>query len=356
MIKILRLSVLAILLSSCFSMAQSPLRVLVKPTEPFTFERDGEIVGYSVDLWKRVAEEAGLTYEIKMVKTLPEVLAAVEKGEADIGVGAISITPPREKILDFTHSFFDSGLQIMTSGKGEGSTKAAYQALFRGDVVKVVGLLLFAILLVSHILWLVERKRNAESFPDTYKAGVWESAWWAICTIISGGCENKSAVTVSGRLVAIAWMIGGIFLTSYITATLASAMTINRMASDINSVSDLKGQTIATVAGSTAELFLKEKGFNPAGAVDLQAAADLLKSGNAKAVVFDSPMLRYYMSRNADQPLQLAGGLFEQQGYGFALTLGSPHRKAINEALLKLQTGGFSQELERKWFAGTAAD
>lgn len=354
--KILRFTLLAIFLCPGFSLAQSPLRVLVKPTEPFTFERDGEIVGYSIDLWKRVAAEAGLAYEIKMVKTLPEVLAAVEKGEADIGVGAISITPAREKILDFTHSFFDSGLQIMTSGKSHGSTKAAYQALFRGDVVKVVGLLLLAILLVSHILWLVERKRNAESFPETYTAGVWESAWWAISTIISGGCENKSAVTVSGRIVAIVWMIGGIFLTSYITATLASAMTINRMASDINSIADLRGQTVATVAGSTAEIFLKESGFNPAGAVDLHSAVRMLNEGSAKAVVFDSPMLRYYFSRHADQPLQMAGTLFERQGYGFALTLGSPHRKTINEALLKLQAEGFSAELERTWFSGVSTN
>ena len=359
MIRHLAITILA--LSFAFSHAnaqegatphQQKLRVLVKPTEPFTFERDGEIVGFSIDLWKRIAEEAGLSFEITMLKTLPEVLTAVEKGEADIGVGAISITPAREKILDFTHPFFDSGLQIMTRGDGNASSRAAYQALFRGDVAKVVGVLLIAILLVSHLLWLFERKRNQESFPGGYRAGVWESAWWAICTIISGGCENKSAVTIAGRLVAIAWMIGGIFLTSFITATLASAMTINKLSSNINGIADLKGQAIAAITGSTAEIYLKEKGFSPAGQSDLASAIDLLKAGNAKAVVYDSPMLRYYISRNAGDALKLAGDLFERQGYGFALTLGSPHRKAINEAILKLQTEGFTAALERKWFSG----
>src|SRR5690242_1706522 len=76
---------------------EKKLRVVVKPAEPFSFEKDGEITGYSVELWKRIADESGLPYEMKMVKTMPEALGALEKGEADVAVGAISITQDRER-------------------------------------------------------------------------------------------------------------------------------------------------------------------------------------------------------------------------------------------------------------------
>jgi ABC-type amino acid transport substrate-binding protein len=327
------------------------LRVLVKPAEPFSFEKNGIISGYSVDLWKRVAEEAGLPFELKMVKTLPEVLTALEKGEADVGVGAISITQEREKVLDFSHTSFESGLQILAPGQGSGSAFAAFRSLFSGDVFKVAGVFLLAILGVSNILWFVERKHNSETFPEDYKKGLWEASWWAVCTIISGGCENKAAVSVAGRLVAVVWMLGGIGLTSYITATLASAMTLNTLTSDINSVADLKGQPIGTVTGSSTETYLMGQGFNPKGFPDLTTAIDVLEKGELKAVIYDSPMLRYYLSTHPDTPLKVTGELFERQNYGFALPLGSPYRKQINEALLKLQLQGFRAQLEKKWFA-----
>jgi ABC-type amino acid transport substrate-binding protein len=287
-----------------------------------------------------------------MVKTVPEVLGALQKGEADVGVGALSITQEREKILDFSHPFFESGLQILAPGQSSGSPFAVFGSLFRGDVLQVIFFMLLAIFVVSNILWFVERKKNPEAFPVTYKAGLWEATWWAVSVIISGGCENKTAISVPGRLVAIVWMLGGIGLTSYITATLASAMTVNSLNSSIHDLGDLKGQTVGTVAGSSSETFLKGEGFNPQPFTDVNSAIDALAKGELKAVIYDGPMLRYYLANHADSPLQLVGDIIEPQNYGFALPLNSPHRKKINEALLKLQGEGFRAGLEKKWFAG----
>lgn len=327
------------------------LRVLVKPAEPFSFEKNGQLDGYSIDLWRRVAQEAGLEFETKLVKTLPEALTSLQKGEADVGVGAISITQEREKVLDFSHPFFESGLQILALGQNGGSAFAAFGSLFSGDVFKVIGVLLLALLGVSNILWFVERKRNPDSFPENYRHGVWEAAWWSICTIITGGCENKTPIGVAGRLVAVVWMLGGIGLTSYITATLASAMTVNTLSSEIHGIADLQGQSVGTVSGSSAEAYLKTAGLTPQGFGDVNAAVEALTKGDLKAVIYDSPILRYYLSTHPATALKLTGDIFERQNYGFALPLGSPLRKRINEALLKLQLEGFRDELEKKWFA-----
>ncbi|CAK0773892.1 exported hypothetical protein [Gammaproteobacteria bacterium] len=132
----------------------SRLRVVVKPAEPFSFEKNGQITGYSVDLWKRVALEAGFNFDMKMVK------AALEALEADVGVGAISITQEREKVLDFSHPFFESGLQILAPSQRSGSAFAAFRSLFSGDVLKVISVFLLAVFAVSTLLWLVERKNN----------------------------------------------------------------------------------------------------------------------------------------------------------------------------------------------------
>ena len=37
--------------------ATKKLTVVVKPAKPFVFERGGATIGYSVELWRRVAQE-----------------------------------------------------------------------------------------------------------------------------------------------------------------------------------------------------------------------------------------------------------------------------------------------------------
>ena len=352
--KILLLALLAVFALS--AQAAEKLRVVVKPAEPFAFEENGVLKGYSVDLWRKVAAAAGLDYETRVVATVPELLQAVQSGQADVGVGAISITPDREKLMDFSHPFFKSGLQVMARSKGEAGAFSAFRALLNRNVAEVVIVLLLAVFLISHILWFVERKINPESFPEGYVRGVWESTWWSIATLISGGCENKAPVGVAGRLVAVVWMLGGIGLTSYITATLASAMTVSTLTAEISGLSDLRGAKVGTVAGSSAQSLLEKSGYNVTGYATLDEAGKALADGEVAGVVYDSPLLRYFISQNPSLKLGLVGPLFDLQDYGFPMALGSPLRKEINAALLALQVDGATGKLETDWFEEPAAE
>ncbi len=326
------------------------LHVVVKPTIPFVFRDSGNLKGYSIDLLNLLSKDCGFTYTVDEVPTMSVLIDEVSKGKYDIGVGAISITQEREKVIDFTHPFFESGLQVMVRGSGETGTWATIKKVFTVELLGVVGVLIGIILVISHILWFVERKRNSENFPVNYKAGIAESIWWALSTLISGGCENKAPVGLAGRLVAFVWMLGAIGLTSFITASLASAMTVNTLSSDINGLSDLKGSSIATITGSSAESYLKKSGYNAVGEKKIEAAVEMLEKRKVRGVVFDSPMLNYYVATHPGSDLQVVGTIFENQNYGFALPLGSDLRKSINEALLKLQFSGALEDLKKKWF------
>ncbi len=332
--------------------AGQKIRIAVKPARPFSFEEKGQLTGYSIDLWTRIAKDIGITFEVERRDTVPQVIDAIHQKEADVGVGALSITEDREKMLDFSHAFYASGLQVMTRVQPSSQSLSIFRSLLSMDVLKVVVLLLLALVAMSHVLWFVERKINPDSFPESYREGVQESLWWSTSTIISGGCENIAPKGIAGRLVGVIWMLGGIGLTSYITATLASAMTVRNLTSEIQNIGDLRGQPVATVEGSAAEAFLKKtSGVVVRPCSDIDSAIEELEKAKVKAVVYDSPMLRYYRSTHPDSNLTLAGELFERQNYGFALQLGSPLRKVINEALLKLQDEGYLDELEKKWFA-----
>jgi polar amino acid transport system substrate-binding protein len=328
----------------------TPLKIYTKPIEPFAYESEGKAVGFSIDLWDRLAKEAGITYELHWVKTVDEVIDAVKKKEADGGIAAISITAEREKVVDFSQPFYESGLGILVNASGQSSTAAMIKSFFSADFLKLCAVLLVLLVITAHLLWLFERKRNPEQFPASYFSGVWESAWWAISTILSGGCDNKGPIVIGGRIVGAFWMLTSIVLVAYFTASATAIMTVSQLSSDINGPADLPGKKVATVKGSTTERYLKAQRVVVRGYGTIDEAYVALSKKEVAAVVFDAPILLYHANTDTSAQHKVVGRLFQKQSYGIALQQNSPHRKAINEALLKLRETGYLDELNTRWF------
>jgi len=172
----------------------------------------------------------------------------------------------------------------------------------------------------------------------------------AISTILSGGCEGKGPIVVIGRLVAALWMLVCIVVVTYFTAAITTVMTVNQLTSDIKGASDLPGLRVATVKNSTAERYLLDHGAKVSTFDTIDLAYAALDHHDVKAVVYDEPILAYHLKGGGTGRQQLVGRLFERQNYGIGLQEGSPHRKAINGALLKLREDGVLDELRVKWF------
>jgi ABC-type amino acid transport substrate-binding protein len=359
-------SLLIVVLLAAPALAQEPaakrLKVLVKPAPPFVIDRgNGQFEGYSIDLWRRIAQDENLAFDFELVPTVPEAVTKLQAGQADVAVGAFSITAEREKVLDFTHAIYNSGLKILVPESGDSSGFATFRGLFKADTFKVIGVLLLALLANSHVLWFVERRKNPESFPEGYFEGVFEATWWSICTLVTGGCENISPKGVYGRLTAVIWMLAGVALVSYVTATLASVMTVNNLTGDIKDLDDLRrlpASAVGTVGGSAAERYLTSHGIKVRGeftTVDELCSALAEGKSGLRAVVYDEPLLSYYLTTHPSAKLVLSGDKFDEGDYGFPLQLGSPYRKIINQRIPALRTEGYFEELKKKWFPASPA-
>jgi polar amino acid transport system substrate-binding protein len=347
---LLLVATLALVLQVAPSAAADKLRVYTKAVEPFVFEKDGAAVGYSIDLWERIAQETELDYELVQVDTVPAMIDAVREGRADVAIGALSITAEREAVVDFTHPFYESGLQILVGAQRTGKVGSTLRAIFTLEFLELLAVLGAALFGTSHLIWLFERKRNAEMFPESYKSGVWESFWWTTSVLVTGGCENKAPVGVGGRLVAIVWMVAGILLVSYVTASVTAVMTVDRLTGEITGPGDLPGQPVGTVIGSTAEGYLRDRRVDVRTYEKVDQAYEALAAKEVKAVVYDAPVLLHHVSKGGGSQERVIGPLFEKQNYGIALQRDSQHRKPINEAMLRLKEAGFFEELQKKWF------
>jgi polar amino acid transport system substrate-binding protein len=331
--------------------AEAPtLQVYTKPIEPFSFERNGRATGFSIELWELISKELGMKYELHWVKSVGDVVEAVQTKKADIGIAAISITSEREKLVDFSTPFYESGLSILTNAQGASATSAILDSLASVDTLKLIGLLALLLLGTAHLVWLFERKKNPEQFPESYLRGIWESSWWALATILSGGCDAKGPVAVGGRIIGAVWMLICIVAITYFTAVITTIMTVNQLTSDIKGPGDLPGQKVATVKGSTAETYLRSRGVEVSAFETIDGAYEALAKRQVKAVVYDAPILLYHLKMAGGSQETIVGPLFQRQNYGISLPPDSQYRKAINGALLKLREEGALDELQVKWF------
>src|SRR5256885_4052084 len=200
-------------LSGNAAFAQQKIRVVTKPVEPFAFNDGRQFKGFSIDLWEAVAREAGFQFELQNLETVPQMLDALKTKQADVAIAAISITAERHAMMDFSQPYYDSGLQILvatnTARGGSVAGNLSHQFM-NWNSVRVVGLVLLVMFLISHLVWWFERRRNPEMYPEPYGPGVWESFWWTISMLCTGGCGAEGAVGIPAPLVAVLWVGGGL--------------------------------------------------------------------------------------------------------------------------------------------------
>lgn len=201
-------------------------------------------------------------------------------------------------------------------------------------------LLLFV---VGNLIWLAERRRNADQFPRQYLKGVGNGMWFALVTLTTVGYGDRAPLSKTGRAIAGVWMVMSLLALSSITAGLASAFTVSLTRLDptgIRESTDLRGKTVAVVDGTTSQTWAKIYGARDLKASTLKEAIALLGMSKVDGVIFDGAPLRYYLQQNPGAPYKLAPFSLANQTYGFVLPIDSPMRTPIDVVLLGMQRKG----------------
>jgi polar amino acid transport system substrate-binding protein len=325
------------------------LRVATKLFPPFVVELDDEFTGFSIQLWDAIAQEMGVSYELYEVESVVDQLNAVQDGSADVAVAGISITLEREETVDFSFPFFDAGLQILIPKESQSSVTNIINALLSPMFIQFLLTVLVLILVASHILWLFERRHNPTS-PQSYRASIGQSLWWSTVTVL--GFDDQPPNTVGGKLMGIVWMFAGIFIIANLTATLSANAAVQVLRGEINAVDDLRDHRVVTIEGTTSARYLGTNGISFIGVQTIEQAYEMLREGQAEAMVYDAPILRHFLNTDGRNDFQLVGQVFEPEKYGIALPVDSPYRESINQAILGYQEDGTYQQLYTRWFGG----
>ncbi len=328
------------------------LRVATGQIPPFVIQQDGQLTGFSVDLWNALARRIRVdssSLDLGLHSQSDQV-QAVANGKVDVAISAIVMTPEREEKVDFTIPYLDSGLQIMVRVDRTEPFWTTVVSLFSPALRKLLAAGAIAVFLLAHVLWFIERRRNP-SFQKGYLRGIGEGLWGVVLIIATGEYGDRETPEVVRRLTVVFMWLLGVGLIAQLTATVTSSLTVRQLRSDIRGPEDLPGKTIATIPGSTAAQYLTRLGLPFTPMADAETGYALLMGRQAQAIVYEAPTLQYWAARRGKGLLQVVGPVFMPQKLGIAVAQGSPLRKQIDEALLEMYADGSYEEIQRKWFA-----
>lgn len=326
-----------------------PLRIGTKPSEPFVIKNENDgFTGLSIRLWEQIAQRQSLDYEFVELD-LDEILAGVAAGELDAGIAAISVTPAREEQIDFTNTYFMSGLGIavakqpITAGFLRGML-----GVFTPGFWIAVGSLALLLLVVGVLAWLAERRRNPEQFNEHPIKGIGDGFWFSAVTMTTVGYGDKAPVSRPGRMLALVWMFASIIVISTFTGTIASSITASSLRSGVQGVDDLADARVGVVGGTQADEALAERGIGRRTFASVDEGLQALANEDIDAFVQDAPILRYTVQQNHASELRVLDAQFDYRPYAIALPSGSELREPINRALLEVtETPEWRNAIER---------
>jgi len=331
--------------------AGDPVRVATVTRPPFSLVQDEADTGFSLELWQALADDIGVETQILRVDTFGEMLDLVRDGAVEAAAANISITAEREALMDFSQPIFEAGLGIMIPA-GETRSSTLVGAFFSRDLMLAVALAFGLLFGAGMLMWVFERRRQPY-FDQSAREALFPAFWWALNLVVNGGFEERQPRSLAGRVLAVILVVSSLFLVSVFVARITATMTVEAIQSSVTSINDLYGRRVGTTEGSTAASFLDNRDLRFKGFDGLDPLLDAFERGDLDAVVFDAPILAFYVNTDGAEFGELVGQVFLRESYGFALPTGSPLAEPINQSLLKLRENGTYESIYRRWFGAT---
>lgn len=321
---------------------------------PFVITRDGVKTGFTIDLLDEVSKRTGWQFSFVDGGSTAGMLKTVADGRADAAACAISITSDRSQIFDFSQPIMKAGLQIAVPVSAIEHTQAGLVDFLKLLFSETMGIWLIGALILTivpaHIIWLLELRNPESAVSRSYYPGVFQAFAWGI-GILAATPEDSSAYAPT-RTVKTLWAFVGIIFVAYFTATLTANITVDKFESKISSPSDLIGKKVCTVSKTTSTANLSKLGIEFTGVPRIEDCYSGLRESKFDAVVFDAPVLQYYVKHDGIGIANIAGPVFHDEDYGIVFALGSELRRQVDDALLSIRESGDFDLIKQKWLGG----
>ena len=178
---------------------------------------------------------------------------------ADIAAAALSITPERQQVLDFTMPFMNQGLTVLTVTKRNDAT-TLFQAFLPLKIEVWIAVLISLVVVATVTTFLswfspfdyysramdkfrlsinddeVDNKSSLNAFQvwkkdreeelEAFSFG--NSLWYTLSSFLAQGAD-RTPRSISARLITAIWWVASVILAATYTANLTAFLTVNSL-------------------------------------------------------------------------------------------------------------------------------
>ena len=275
-----------------------------------------------------------------------------------MSMAPLSINAEREDAIDFTKPFKSRAITVLMRTPEQQTWYFQFMAPLSNEVWFAT---LGAFVIISFLLFLLERYSRRFGGGSLIRLDFSESYWFIFGALVSGSSESTPA-TLPGRVLTSAWWFFSLILISTYTANLAAFLTVKRINPPISDMGDLASQTkiqYGTVRNSGVEMFFRNTKIEPFSnmwASMSELMPDSMVNNTAEglkkvkegdyAFLWDSTVTSYVAATDCE--FIEIGPSVDPKGFGIGVPPGATYREDLSMAILKLIDSGYILELEHK--------
>jgi polar amino acid transport system substrate-binding protein len=203
------------------------------------------------------------------------------------------------------------------------------------------------VLLVSVIVWLLERRRTAE-FGAPPVEGLVCSISWSTQAMAKAN-PSVSPRTRPGRVLGAVWTAASVGLIAMFTAAVTSHLTARELSGLVHDATDLHHVRVGTVRDAVAVGYLNREGIRHQDFATIEDGLRAVAAGKLDAVVYDKPILAWLVRQDHPNELQVLGLNLDPLSYAIAFPFGSPLRQKLDIALVDTTSSSWWRELLRRY-------
>ncbi|XP_057508915.1 glutamate receptor 1.2-like isoform X2 [Actinidia eriantha] len=304
--------------------------------------------GYCIDVF--IAALEALNFEVqyefipfadangKSAGSYSDLIDQVYLGNYDAVVGDVTIMANRSLYVDFTSTFTDLGVGMVTRNGNKKSMWVFLKPLDTDLWLTIAGFFI----LTGFVVWFIEHPIN-EAFQGSKSQQIGTALWFSCSTLVFA--QREKLLSNLSRFVVIVWVFVVLILTSSYTATLTSLLTVQQI--QLASKEDYIGYQVGSLVINN--LHFADPWLRPYNST--KEYADGLSSGSVVAIIDEIPYLKIFLAKYPGNYAMVASkSTGTTNGFGFVFQKGSPLVPEISRAIMKLREDGRLLMFEEFWF------
>ncbi|KAI8421752.1 hypothetical protein MSG28_009716 [Choristoneura fumiferana] len=354
----------------------APYTYLKESTE--ALEGNDRYEGYAIDLFQKLGDMLGFNCEFENNEVygsykngkLTGMVKEIAEERADFGICDFTINAERQKAIDFSIPFMTLGIGILYKEPSkQPPAMFSFMAVFAPEVwyymvfIQVLlGIVMIVVGRLSNKEWQnpVPCIEDPEELSNQFSFA--NSVWLIIGSVMQQGSEIAPIALAPRMITSIWWFFTMIMVASYV-GTLVAFLTVEKNVLPFTNVKELYEHPSLKYGckneGSTKTFFesqppgtmyrdMHEKMISKNWNVDDNDKGIERAENENYALFMESTSIEYYKERHCE--LMQIGDLLDSKSYGIGMKMGTPYKKIIDDALLKLKENGELQKLKDLWW------